>query len=126
MVEKDLFYTKEHEWARVEGDIVTVGITDYAQELLGELTYVDLPKVGVEVGIGDEIGVVESSKSASDVYSPTGGKVIEVNNSLEDNPEQINDDCYGDGWICKIQISGKESIKGLMSGEEYEEFLVGI
>ncbi|MBC8481685.1 MAG: glycine cleavage system protein GcvH [Planctomycetes bacterium] len=126
MIKKDLLYTSEHEWARVEGDIVTVGITDHAQELLGELTYVELPEVGAEVKIGDEIGVVESSKSASDVYSPAEGKIIEVNDSLEDNPEQINEECYGEGWICKIQISGKESVKGLMSGEEYEEFLVGI
>ena len=123
MVEKDLLYTKEHEWAKIEGDIVTVGITDYAQELLGELTYVELPEVGIEVGVNDEIGVVESSKSASDVYAPVVGKIIEVNGALEDQPEIINDDCYEEGWICKMETTDKSTIDDLMTAEQYEEYI---
>lgn len=123
MVKKDLLYTKEHEWAKIEGDIVTIGITDHAQELLGELTYVELPEVGVEVGVNDEIGVVESSKSASDVYAPVVGKIIEVNGALEDQPEIINDDCYEEGWICKMETTDKSTIDDLMTAEQYEEYI---
>ena len=123
MVEKKLLYTKEHEWAKIEGDIVTVGITDHAQELLGELTYVELPEVGAEVAVNDEIGVVESSKSASDVYASVTGKIIEVNNTLQDQPEIINDDCYQGGWICKMEISDKSTINNLMTAEQYEQYL---
>ena len=123
MIEKDLLYTKDHEWAKVEDGIVTVGITDHAQELLGELTYVELPEVDAEVSVHDEIGVVESSKSANDLYSPVAGKVVEVNNELEYLPELINDDCYGQGWICKIELADSSSLDGLMDAEQYTEYL---
>lgn len=126
MVAKGLFYTEEHEWAKVEGDIATIGITDHAQEQLGELTFVELPEVGKEVKQKGEIVVVESSKAASDVYSPVEGKVTEVNTQLTTKPEIINDDCYGAGWICKMKITDKASIKNLMDAAKYEEYLKGL
>jgi glycine cleavage system H protein len=126
MVIKGLIYTKEHEWAKIEGDIATIGITDHAQELLGELTFVELPDVGKEIRQKGELGVVESSKAASDVFSPVTGKVTEVNTTLKSNPEVINKDCYGTGWICKIRITDKASIKNLMDATQYEEYLKGL
>jgi glycine cleavage system H protein len=126
MVAEGLFYTKEHEWVKIEGNTATVGITDHAQEMLGEITYAELPKIDKEVDAGDELAVVESSKAASDVYSPVAGKVVEVNTELETRPEIINEDCYDSGWICKMEVSGKNATAGLMSASEYEEYLKGI
>ncbi len=126
MVEKGLLYTKEHEWARVDGDVATIGVTDHAQEMLGEVTFVELPEVDSDVSVGDEFAVAESSKAASDIYSPVTGKVTEVNNELESKPELINDDCYGEGWICKVEITDKSSTENLMNDEEYEKYLEGI
>jgi glycine cleavage system H protein len=126
MVVKGLLYTKEHEWAKVEGDIATIGITDHAQDQLGELTFVDLPEIGKDVKQNGEFGAVESSKAANDVYSPVTGKVIEVNEGLKSKPELINDDCYGAGWICKIRITDKASLKNLMDAGQYEEYLKGL
>ena len=123
MVIEGLYYTQEHEWAKVEGDIATIGITTYAQELLGEITFVELPIIDKEVEQKDELGVVESSKAASDIYSPVSGKVTEVNSDLESAPEKINEDCYNAGWICKIQISDKSVIDNLMDLEQYEAYL---
>jgi glycine cleavage system H protein len=123
MVVKGLLYTKDHEWAKVEGETATIGITDHAQDQLGELTFVDLPDAGKEVNQKDELGVVESSKAASDVYAPVTGMVTEVNTELESRPELINEDCYGDGWICKIRITDKASIKNLMDAVQYEDYL---
>jgi len=126
MVVKGLFYTDQHEWAKVEGDIATIGITDHAQEQLGELTFVELPDVGKEVKQKGEIAVVESSKAASDVYSPVAGKVTEANTQLKTKPEIINEDCYGAGWICKIRITDKVSLENLMDSTQYEEYLKGL
>jgi glycine cleavage system H protein len=126
MVVKGLLYTKDHEWAKVAGDIATVGITDHAQSQLGELTFVELPDTGKEVGQRGEIAVVESSKAASDVYSPVAGKVTEVNTKLEANPDIINKDCYGEGWICKIRMTDKGATKNLMDAAQYEEYLKGL
>ena len=126
MVVKGLLYTQEHEWAKVEGDVATIGITDHAQEHLGELTFVELPDVGKEVKQKGELGVVESSKAASDVYSPVAGKVTEVNTALESKPEVINNDCYGAGWICKIRITDKATTNNLMDATQYEEYLKGL
>ncbi|MGA2172081.1 MAG: glycine cleavage system protein GcvH [Sedimentisphaerales bacterium] len=126
MVVKGLLYTKDHEWAKVAGDIATVGITDHAQNQLGELTFVELPDVGREVGQKSEIAVVESSKAASDVYSPVAGKVTEANSKLEASPDIINKDCYGQGWICKIRITDKATTKNLMDATQYEEYLKGL
>jgi glycine cleavage system H protein len=123
MVVEGLLYTKEHEWAKVEGNTVTIGITDYAQEQLGEVTFVELPEVGKELEQNDELGVVESSKAASDIYSPVTGKVIEVNTELESSPELINEDCYKGGWLCKIELSDTGSLDSLMDEKKYEAYL---
>ncbi len=123
MIEKDLYYTQEHEWVRVAGNLATVGITDHAQELLGEVTYVEFPDVDTEVTQGDQFSVVESSKAASDVYAPVTGTVVEINESLDNSPEQINDSCYQDGWICKIQISDPACLDNLMDATAYEKYL---
>lgn len=126
MIEKGLLYTKEHEWARIEGDVASIGITDHAQDQLGELTFVELPDVGRDVKQKGELAVVESSKAASDVYSPVAGKVTEINTDLEANPELINKSCYNEGWICKLQITDAESAKNLMDAKQYEEYLKGL
>jgi len=126
MVEEGLLYTNQHEWARVQDDIAIVGITDYAQEMLGELTFVELPAVDQQYQQNDELAVAESSKAASDVYAPVTGKIIEVNDELEAKPELINEDCYHTGWICKMQITDPESVKNLMDAKQYEEYLKGV
>ncbi len=126
MIPKGLLYTKDHEWTKIEGDTATIGITDHAQNQLGELTFVELPDIGKEVKQKGELAVVESSKAASDVYSPVAGKVTEVNSQLASRPEIINDDCYGAGWICKIQITDKGSIENLIDASEYEIYLKGL
>ena len=123
MVVEQLLYTKDHEWAKVEGDTATVGITDHAQEQLGEIVFVELPAVGKEFKAHKEIAVVESSKAASDVFSPVTGKVTEINDELSSKPEQINADCYGAGWICKMKITDKKSFAGLMNAKQYEEYI---
>jgi glycine cleavage system H protein len=123
MIPKGLLYTKDHEWAKIEGDIAIIGITDHAQNQLGELTFVELPDVGKEVKQKGELAVVESSKAASDVYSPVTGKVIEVNKALQTKPEMVNDECYGAGWICKIQITDKGSAQNLIDATQYEIYL---
>ena len=118
-----MLYTKDHEWAKVEGDVVTMGITDYAQEQLGELVFVELPDVGKEITARKEIAVVESSKAAGDVYSPVTGTVTEVNPALSTKPELINEDCYKGGWICKLQLTDKKSLDNLMDAKKYQEYL---
>ena len=125
MVIDGLYYTEDHEWAKVEGDIATIGITDHAQELLGEITFVELPIVGKEIEQKAELGVVESSKAASDIYAPVTGKVTKVNSELELTPEKINEDCYNAGWICTIQITDKSAIDNLMDSKQYEAYLKG-
>jgi glycine cleavage system H protein len=122
-VKEGLLYTKEHEWAKVDGDTATIGITDYAQEQLGDLVYVELPQMGRQVDAHKEIAVVESSKSASDVFSPVAGQVTEVNETLESKPESINEDCYGAGWICRLQITDRDSMGDLMDAKRYEAYL---
>ncbi|HSV26496.1 MAG TPA: glycine cleavage system protein GcvH [Sedimentisphaerales bacterium] len=126
MVKEGLLYTKEHEWVRIDGDVVTVGITDHAQEALGEVTFVELPAVGRDFAQGAEMAVVESSKTASDIYAPAAGKVINVNAKLAAHPVLVNEDCYGEGWMCKLKVSGKETGRGLLSAKEYEEYLKGL
>jgi glycine cleavage system H protein len=122
-VKEGLRYTKDHEWIKVDGDAGTIGITDYAQEQLGEIVFVELPQVGKEFATHKEISVVESSKAAGDVYCPVGGKVTEVNSELESKPELINEDCYGAGWICKLKITDKKALNSLMDAKKYEEYL---
>ncbi|KRT53750.1 glycine cleavage system protein GcvH [endosymbiont of Ridgeia piscesae] len=117
----DLRYSKSHEWVRNEGDgSVTIGITEHAQELLGDMVFVELPEVGDSLDIEDEVAVVESVKAASDVYSPVAGEVIAVNEALNDTPEAINDDPYGDGWIYKVKLADAAQLDALMDAEAYQ------
>ncbi len=119
----DLRYSREHEWARVEGDRVTVGITEYAQRELGEIVYAELPEVGSEVEQMETFGAVESVKAVSDLYSPVTGEVVQVNESLDDNPGLINNDPYGDGWMIVVELSDPDEMDDLMSAEDYAAFL---
>lgn len=120
----DLKFLKSHEWARVEGNgRVTIGISDHAQGLLGDLVYVELPNVGDTVEAGNGAAVVESVKAASDVYSPVSGTVVEVNSALGDKPETINEDAYGDGWIFVVEISDADQLNELLSPDDYAELL---
>mgnify|MGYP000063269436 CR=1 FL=1 len=121
-VPSDLRYTKSHEWVRIEGDgTVTVGITDHAQDLLGDLVFVETPEAGASFGAGDDCAVVESVKAASDVYSPLTGEVVEANEALADAPETINSDPYGDGWIFKLKISDEGELDELLDADAYNE-----
>lgn len=125
MVIEGLLYTKDHEWARIDADVATIGITDYAQQMLGEIVFVELPNIGKKCAENDELAVVESTKAASDIYAPVAGKVVEVNDELESQPELINQDCYNVGWICRLQITDMKSIESLMDSKQYEEYLAG-
>ncbi len=116
-------YTKDHEWIKVEGDIATIGITKHAAEALGELVYVELPKVGNKYNKGDASVVVESSKSASDVYTPVAGEVVAINESLVSAPENVNNDTYGNGWLVKIKISNPDDLNESMDEPAYAKFL---
>jgi glycine cleavage system H protein len=118
-----LKYTKDHEWIKVDGDVATIGITSHAAEALGELVYVELPEVDSEFKKGDSIVVVESSKSASDVYTPVSGKIASVNGSLEATPENVNNSTYEDGWLVKIQVANQSDLDGYMTEDEYKEYL---
>ena len=126
MAVEGLLCTKDHEWARIEADIATIGITDYAQQMLGEIVFVELPAIGKEFAGHDELAIVESTKAANDVYSPVAGKVIEVNGELESQPELINQDCYNAGWICKLQITDTKPVENLMDSKQYEEYVGGL
>ncbi len=119
-VPEELQYTRSHEWVRREGETATVGITDHAQDELGDVVFVELPEVGATFDAGEAFGAVESVKAVSDLYAPVGGEVLEVNGALEDAPEKINEDPYGDGWILKLRASGEGD---LLSAQEYEQFL---
>jgi glycine cleavage system H protein len=124
---QDLRYTKEHEWARDEGDgRVRVGITDFAQDALGDVVYVDVPEVGTEVQAGQPFGEVESTKSVSDVYSPIGGKVVERNGQLEERPELVNEDPYGEGWIVAIELADGAQLADLLDADAYQRFVAGL
>jgi glycine cleavage system H protein len=119
-IRNDLKYVASHEWIRDEGDgTVTIGITDHAQDLLGDVVFVELPEVGSEVSAGDDAGVVESVKAASDIYAPVSGEVIEINESLEDAPEQANSDPYGDGWFFRVKLSDASELDDLLDAEAY-------
>ena len=115
----ELKYAASHEWARLEGDVVTVGITDHAQDALGDLVYVELPTVGDQVSAGDEAGVVESVKAASDIYAPVSGEIVAVNESLADTPETVNSEPYEGGWLYKIKASDVSELDKLLSADEY-------
>ena len=118
----DSRYTKEHEWVRPEGDIGVVGITDHAQKELGDIVYVDLPKVGAQAQKGSVLGSVESVKAVSDVYAPVSGDVIEINELLSTAPEKLNDDPHGDAWLVKIRISNPAELDELLGAEDYQKY----
>ena len=123
IVPRDLRYATTHEWVRVKGNVATVGISDFAQHQLSELTFVELPAAGDDVVASDEVGVVESVKAASDIYSPVSGKVTEINSEVMDHPELVNSDPYGAGWLFKIQLKNPDEVKDLLDGDAYEEQL---
>lgn len=121
---EDLKYTREHEWTRVEDEgVLLVGITDYAQESLGEIVYVDLPEEGLQVSQGEAFGVVESTKAVSDLYAPASGMVVEINDTLLDNPEIINEDPYEDGWMIRIELSDPKETEKFMTAAEYQNYI---
>ena len=118
-----LKYSKEHEWVLVEDNIAIIGITEFAQHELGDVVYVELPEVGEKVVKDDPFGAVESVKAVSDVFAPVSGAVVEINDTLPENPETINDDPYGDGWMIKVEITDMDDLKDLMNAEEYAEYI---
>ena len=121
-IRKELKYVASHEWIRDEGDgTVTIGITDHAQDLLGDVVFVELPDVGAEVAAGDDAGVVEAVKAASDVYAPLSGEVVAVNEQLEDSPELVNSDPYGDGWFFRLKLSDVSELEDLLDADAYNE-----
>ncbi|WP_448569125.1 glycine cleavage system protein GcvH [Thalassotalea ganghwensis] len=120
-IPSELKYASSHEWVRNEGDgTVTIGITEHAQELLGDMVFVELPEVGESVSTGDDVAVAESVKAASDIYAPVSGEVIAVNEDLEDSPELVNSDAYGDGWMFKIKLDDASELENLLDAEGYE------
>ena len=123
MYPKEFRYTKDHEWIKVEGNIGTVGITDYAQKQLGDIVYVELPEVDDEFSKGDEVATVESVKAASPIFIPVSGKIVEVNEELEDSPELLNQDPHGKGWIFKVELSDESELDELLTAESYEELI---
>ena len=119
----ELKYTKEHEWVRVDGDTGTIGITDYAQDQLGDIVFVELPAVGATISAAQKLGEIESVKAVSELFAPVSGEVTEANASLADAPESVNDDPYGDGWLIKVRLSDPAQLDGLLSADEYEAFI---
>jgi glycine cleavage system H protein len=119
----DLRYDREHEWVRVEGDIAVIGISNFAQDQLGEVVYVDLPSKGDELVAGETFGEIESVKSVSELYSPVSGEVVEVNDDLDGSPETINTDPYGAGWMVKVKMADASQLDGMMAADEYESFI---
>lgn len=122
-VPDDLRYTSDHEWARLEGGRIRIGITDYAQDALGDVVFVQLPETGTEVGAGATFSEVESTKSVSDIYAPVAGVVVEVNAELGDAPQRLNEDPYGEGWICVIEPSDASSFESLMTSDAYRSLI---
>lgn len=120
---EDFYYSKDHEWAQVDENIVTVGITEFAQEQLGEVVYVELPEEGAKVNQGESFGVVESVKAASDLYSPVSGTVIEVNSALLEDPSSLNDDPMNDGWLLRIEMDSEKELANLMRVPDYKKLI---
>jgi glycine cleavage system H protein len=122
-VPEDYYYTKDHEWAQADENVVTVGITEFAQQSLGEIVYVELPEEGQKVSQGEPFGVVESVKAVSDLYAPVSGTVIEVNSSLTDNPSVLNDNPMVDGWLIRIELDNEKELANLMRAPEYKKLI---
>ena len=118
---QDLKYSKEHEWIKVEGNTVTIGITDYAQDSLGDVVYVELPNEGAAMVQGETFGVIESVKAVSDLYSPVSGNIIEVNDSIIDNPDVVNEEPYGDAWMLKVELTSADELNELLSSDDYQQ-----
>lgn len=124
-VPDDLLYSTDHEWVRVDGNRVRIGITDYAQDALGDVVFVQVPEQGATVAAGAGISEVESTKSVSDIYAPVAGTIAEVNADLDDAPEKLNADPYGDGWICEIEVADPGAVSGLLDAEAYRKLIEG-
>ncbi len=122
----DLKFSKDHEWLRVAGDTATIGISDYAQEQLGDVVYVELPEIGQKFSAGAQAAVVESVKAASEIYAPASGEVVEVNNALDDNPALVNSDSTGQGWFIKLKLDNPAELEALMDDNSYQEFIAGL
>jgi glycine cleavage system H protein len=119
----DLKYSKEHEWVRVNGAQAIIGITSYAQKQLGDIVFIELPKVGASSDLGDPIGSIESVKAVAEIYMPLTGKIIKINNEVSDDPELVNTDPYGEGWLVELQIANTSQLKNLMSADQYEQYI---
>lgn len=126
MYPEDYRYTKEHEWINVDNDEAVVGITDFAQKQLGDVVYVELPEIGAVFEFHQSLGVIESVKAVSDIYSPISGEVVAINEELDGSPEMVNEDPHGKGWILRLKLSDETEIEKLMSATEYEKFLEGL
>jgi len=122
-VPKDLMYTNDHEWTKFDSNIVTIGITDFAQGELGDIIFVELPDVGQEIEKDEAFGTIEAVKTVSDLVSPVTGKVVELNDEIEDSPEFVNEDCYGKGWFVKIELNDMSEKDGLLSAEDYQNII---
>jgi len=122
-IPENLRYSKDHEWVSVEGDVATIGITDYAQSSLGDVVYVDFPRAGDKFATHEAFGSVESVKAVSEIFTPVGGEVVEVNEGLNDAPESVNNDPYGEGWMVKVKMDNPGEADAMMSSAEYEEYL---
>jgi len=125
MYPSDCLYTKEHEWVRVDGETAVVGITEFAQSELGDVVFVELPEAGQAFGAHDEIGTIESVKAVAEVFTPVSGEILEANEALNDEPETLNTDPHGTGWLVKVKISDSGDLEGLMTAEQYGEFVDG-
>ena len=124
-IPEDLHYSTDHEWVRRDGDVVTIGITDYAQDALGDVVFVDVPEVGTRVEANGKVSEVESTKSVSDIYAPVAGTVVEVNADLADAPERLNDDPYGEGWICLLEPDDPSALDALLDAPAYRALVEG-
>ena len=125
-IPENLRYSRDHEWVKVEGDVASVGITDYAQHALGDVVYIDMPRVGDKLTVHESFGSVESVKAVSEIYSPIAGEIVEVNEALNDSPEVVNSDPYGEAWMIKVKMDNPGEADAMFSAEEYEEYLGGI
>jgi glycine cleavage system H protein len=123
MYPRDYLYSREHEWLRVEDDLCVLGITEFAQAELGEVVFVELPEVGQVFDANDELGTIESVKAVAEVFTPVAGEVVEINDAVVDDPELLNEDPHGDGWLIKVRFSSADDLKTMMKAEEYEEYV---
>jgi glycine cleavage system H protein len=122
MYPRDYLYSREHEWLRVEDDLCVLGITEFAQQELGEVVFVELPEIGQVFDANDELGTIESVKAVAEVFTPVAGEVVEINDAVVDDPELLNEDPHGEGWLIKIRFSSADDLKTMMKAEEYEEY----